>query len=66
MAGANHTLPDLDALNPNELKALIFSQHEQPFSRDEQLASRANEIEHLQLLIAKRTRSDASEAGCPS
>ena len=29
MAAANHTLPDLDALNPNELKALIFSQHEQ-------------------------------------
>src|SRR5258705_3770915 len=29
---ARATLPDLDALNPNELKALIFSQHEQLLS----------------------------------
>ena len=49
MAAANHPLPDLDALNPNELKALIFSQHEQLLSRD-------NEIEHLKLLIAKLRR----------
>lgn len=40
------TLPDLDALNHNELKALIFSQREQ-------LAWRDTEIEHLKLLIAK-------------
>ena len=44
---ARATLPDLDALNPNELKALIFSQHEQLLSKDEQLLSRDNEIEHL-------------------
>ncbi len=56
MAAANHTLPDLDALNPNELKALIFSQHEQLLSKDEQLVSRDNEIEHLKLLIARLRR----------
>jgi transposase len=49
MAAANHPLPDLDALNPNELKTLIVSQHEQ-------LQSRANEIEHLKLLIARLRR----------
>jgi hypothetical protein len=43
------TLPDLDALNHNELKALIFSQREQ-------LAWRDTEIEHLKLLIAKLRR----------
>jgi transposase len=49
MVAAHHTLPDLDALNHNELKALIFSQREQ-------LASRDTEIEHLKLLIAKLRR----------
>ena len=63
MAAANHTLPDLDALDPSELKALIFSQHaqllskdQQLLSKDEQLNSRDNEIEHLKLLIAKLRR----------
>jgi transposase len=63
MAAANHTLPDLDALDPHELKVLIlsqqekiFSQHEQLLSKDEQLASRDHEIEHLKLLIAKLRR----------
>lgn len=49
MAAANPPLPDLDTLNPNELKALIFSQREQLLSRD-------NEIEHLKLLIARLRR----------
>src|SRR3984957_420808 len=49
MVAAHHTLPDLDALNHNELKALIFS-------RREQLASRDTEIEHLKRLIAKLRR----------
>jgi transposase len=49
MVAAHHTLPDLDALNRNELKALIFSQREQ-------LASRDTEIEHLKLLIAQLRR----------
>ena len=41
---------------PNELKALIFSQHEQLLSKDEQLASRQAEIENLKLWIAKLRR----------
>ena len=49
MVAAYHALPNLDALNHNELKALIFSQREQ-------LASRDTEIEHLKLLIAKLRR----------
>ena len=56
MVAAHHTLPDLDALNQNELKALIFSQRAQLLSKDEQLQSRDAEIEHLKLLIAKRRR----------
>jgi transposase len=56
MAAAHHTLPDLDALHPHELKVLILSQHEQLLSKDEQLQSRDNEIEHLKLLIAKLRR----------
>jgi len=42
-------LPDLNQLNPEELKALIISQHELITSRD-------SEIEQLQLLIAKLQR----------
>ena len=56
MVAAHHTLPDLDALNHNELKALIFSQRAQLLSKDEQLQSRDREIEHLKLLIAKLRR----------
>jgi transposase len=56
MVAAHHTLPDLDALDPHELKFLILSQHEQLLSKDEQLASRDTEIEHLKLLIAKLRR----------
>src|ERR1700694_4736035 len=56
MVAANHALPNLDALNHNELKALIFSQRAQLLSKDEQLASRDTEIEHLKLLIAKLRR----------
>jgi len=45
-----HTaLPDLNKLNPDELKALIISQHEL-------IASRDSEIEQLKLLIAKLRR----------
>ena len=49
MTGPRATLPDLDALDPHELKALIISQHELIVSRD-------NEIEQLKLLIAKLRR----------
>ncbi len=57
------TLPDLDTLDHEALKALIFIQHEQLLSQTEellsknaQLASRDSEIEHLKLLIAKLRR----------
>lgn len=49
MAAPRATLPDLDALDPHELKALIVSQHELIVSRD-------SEIEQLKLLIAKLRR----------
>src|SRR5882762_5122748 len=56
MVAAHHTLPDLDALDPHELKVLILPQHGRLLSKDEQLASRDTEIEHLKLLIAKLRR----------
>src|SRR5271156_2083419 len=56
MAAANHTLPDLEALQPSELRALIFAQHTEIHSQREQLLSRDNEIEHLKLLLAKLRR----------
>lgn len=43
------TLPDLNTLDADALRALILSQHEQLLSRD-------HEIEHLKLLIAKLQR----------
>src|SRR5271168_1253048 len=57
MAAANHPLPDLDALHPDELKVLIFSQRELLLSKDAQLISRDEEIEHLKLFIAKLRRA---------
>jgi transposase len=57
------TLPDLDTLNPEAMKALIVAQHEQLLSKDEQLASRDEEIERLKLLIAKLRRM---QFGCKS
>jgi transposase len=53
---ANHTLPDLEALQPSELRALIFAQHTEIHSQREQLLSRDNEIEHLKLLISRLRR----------
>ncbi|MHB8655914.1 MAG: transposase domain-containing protein, partial [Terriglobia bacterium] len=57
------TLPDLDTLNHQSLKALILAQHrtlaaqeEELQSKDEQLASHQAEIERLKLLIAKLRR----------
>ena len=49
MSNANRVLPNLEGLNPTELKALIVSQHELIVSRD-------SEIEQLKLLIAKLRR----------
>jgi transposase len=49
MVAPRVTLPNLDQLNPSELKALIVSQHELIVSRD-------SEIDQLKLLIAKLQR----------
>ena len=49
MVAPGATLPDLKKLNPDELRALIVSQHQQIVSRD-------SEIEQLKLLIAKLRR----------
>jgi transposase len=49
MGNANRALPNLEALNPAELKALVVSQQEL-------IASRDSEIEQLKLLIAKLRR----------
>jgi transposase len=49
MVAPRTTLPDLDTLDQDALKALILSQHDQLLSRD-------HEIEHLKLLISKLRR----------
>ena len=49
MNNATGVLPNLEDLNPTELKALIVSQHKLIVSRD-------SEIEQLKLLIAKLRR----------
>ena len=57
------TLPNLDMLDPESLKALIVAQcqqllstREKLISTQEQLLSRETEIEHLKLLLAKLRR----------
>src|SRR6266567_9620696 len=57
------SLPDLNVLPGEALRALILAQHEQLLSAEdrltatqEQLQSREREIEHLQLLLAKLHR----------
>jgi len=56
VSGDPSSLPDLQQLNSDALRALILSQHEQLLQRDALLASREVEIEHLKLLIAKLHR----------
>ena len=50
------TLPDLNTLDREALKALLLSQHDELIATQERLRSRENEIEHLKLLIAKLRR----------
>jgi transposase len=50
------TLPDLNRLDQDALKALILAQHDQLLAKNEQLLSREHEIEHLKLLIARLRR----------
>jgi len=50
------SLPDLDILNREALKALIVSQQDQLRAKEEQLQARDQEIEHLKLLLAQLRR----------
>ncbi len=50
------TLPDLDRLDRESLRALLITEHQQRLATEEQLRSRESEIEHLKLLITKLRR----------
>ena len=47
------SLPDLDALDPAALRAIILHQHAHARVQQERLSSRAGEIDRLVLLVAK-------------
>src|SRR3954469_22381938 len=49
-------LPDLDALDPEALKALVIAKHSESVQQHEQLTSKADEIDHLKLVIEKYRR----------
>lgn len=49
-------LPDLDALDPAELKALLIVKHNESIEQHKQLKSNSQEIEHLKLVIEKYRR----------
>ncbi len=49
-------LPDLDTLDPAELKAVILDQYAHAKAQQAQLSSRASEIERLVLLVEKLQR----------
>jgi transposase len=56
MVATRTTLPDLNTLDGDALRAMIVAQHEQLQAHVEQLLSRNHEIQHLKLLIAKLQR----------
>jgi transposase len=56
MAAASRTLPDLNVLAHEELKALILAQQAELVAQGEQLLSRDVEIDNLKLLILKLKR----------
>jgi transposase len=49
-------LPDLDGLDPEELKALLIAKHNESIEQHKQLRSTSQEIEHLKLVIEKYRR----------
>jgi transposase len=49
-------LPDLDALDPAALKALLIAKHNESLEQHKQLKSNSHEIEHLKLVIEKYRR----------
>jgi hypothetical protein len=42
---------DLDALDPEALKALVIAKHNESVTQNNQLTSNSQEIEHLKLVI---------------
>lgn len=63
MVATRMTLPDLNTLDQDALKAILLTTHEELIAtqeqllvKEEQLLSRVHEIEHLKLLIAKLRR----------
>jgi transposase len=49
-------LPDLDALDPATLRALVIEKHALVIEKEAELASQHDEIQRLQLFIAKLQR----------
>jgi transposase len=50
------SLPDLDGLDPEALKALVIAKHSESMEQHKQLTSNTHEIEHLKLVIEKYRR----------
>ena len=50
------SLPDLDALDTEALKALVIAQHSESLEQHKELTSSTHEIEHLKLVIEKYRR----------
>jgi len=50
------SLPNLDGLDPEALKALVIAKHAESLEQHKELTSSAHEIEHLKLVIEKYRR----------
>jgi transposase len=50
------SLPNLDGLDPEALKALVLAKHSESLEQHKQLTSNTHEIEHLKLVIEKYRR----------
>jgi transposase len=50
------SLPNLDGLDPEALKALLIAKHSESMEQHKQLTSNTQEIEHLKLVIEKYRR----------
>jgi transposase len=50
------SLPDLDGLDPEALKALLIAKHSESMEQHKELISNTHEIEHLKLVIEKYRR----------
>jgi transposase len=50
------SLPDLDGLDPEALKALVIAKHSESLEQHKELTSSTHQIEHLKLVIEKYRR----------